>query len=219
LQDGVNCFILITMKVDNTSPRKTGRPLSFDRETALHQAMLAFWQHGYEATSLSDLTAAMGVTPPSIYTAFGDKKRLFLEAIDRYLSGPVTSESIISEASTAREAAWGLLQAAAIGFTGADTPPGCLLASSAISCSAAADDVQKTLAAIRRKIETRLKDKIVQAIQVGEMRPEIDAEAVAAHVMAVIQGMSTLARDGATREKLMGVAAAAIAMWPKSRTR
>lgn len=52
--------------------------------------MLLFWRHGYEATSLSDLTAAMGVTPPSIYAAFGDKKQLFLEAVRRYLSSPVT---------------------------------------------------------------------------------------------------------------------------------
>ncbi len=88
---------------------KKGRPLSFDREAVLHQAMLLFWRHGYEATSLSDLTAAMGVTAPSIYTAFGDKKRLFLEAVDRYLSGPVTSDSIIVAAGTVVNAAWGLL--------------------------------------------------------------------------------------------------------------
>src|ERR1700737_4190586 len=120
-------------KQESTSRRRTGRPLSFDRDAALHQAMLLFWRHGYEATSLSDLTAAMGVTPPSIYTAFGDKKRLFREAVDRYLSGPVTSESIIAEAASARVAAMSLLKASAIAFTGADTPPGCLLASSAIS--------------------------------------------------------------------------------------
>src|SRR6266576_6130921 len=96
--------------------RKIGRPLSFDRDAALHQAMLLFWRHGYEATSLSDLTAVMGVTPPSIYTAFGDKKRLFREAVDRYLSGPVTSESIIAEAASARAAAMSLLKASATGF-------------------------------------------------------------------------------------------------------
>jgi AcrR family transcriptional regulator len=196
--------------------RKTGRPLSFDREAALHQAMLLFWRHGYETTSLSDLTAAMGVTPPSIYTAFGDKKRLFLEAVGLYLSGEVTSERIIDEAATAREAALGLLQAAAIGFTGVNTPSGCLLASSAISCSTAAADVQGELATIRHGIEARLKDKIVQAIKAGEMIAETDADAIAGHVMAVIQGMSTLARDGASREKLMRVVATAMLAWSNS---
>lgn len=176
--------------------------------------MLLFWRHGYEATSLSDLTAAMGVTPPSIYAAFGDKKRLFLEAVGQYLSGPVTSERLIEDAATAQEAAWGLLQAAATGFTGAGTPPGCLLASSAISCSDAAADVQAELAAIRHSIEKRLTGKIARAIGVGEIDAGTDAEALAGHIMAVIQGMSTLARDGATREKLMRVAATAIKGWP-----
>ena len=202
---------------EQTQRRKTGRPLSFDRDAALQQAMLLFRRHGFEATSLRDLTAAMGVTSPSIYTAFGDKKRLFLEAVDRYPSGPVTSEMIIEGAATARDAAWGLLRASAIGFTGTDTPAGCLLASSAISCAAATADVQGELAAIRHRIEARLRDRITRAIQGGEMSggAEVDADALAGHVMAVIQGMSTLARDGATRRKLMRVAAVAMLSWPE----
>ncbi|WP_353068175.1 TetR/AcrR family transcriptional regulator [Tunturibacter empetritectus] len=194
--------------------RKPGRPLGFDREAALHQAMLLFWRHGYEATSVNDLTAAMGITPPSLYTAFGDKKQLFLEALRCYLSGPVTSESIIDEAPTARDAAAGLLQASATGFTGKSTPTGCLLASSAISCSPAAADVQKALAEIRINIEKRLRKKITSDRTMSKLRHTADADALAGHVMAVIQGMSTLARDGATKEKLSAIASTAMLAWP-----
>jgi AcrR family transcriptional regulator len=201
-------------KVETALPRKSGRPLSFDRNVALESAMRVFWQHGYEATSLAELTSAMGVTPPSIYAAFGDKKKLFLEAVHLYLSGPITSDSIIKDAATAREAAVGLLRASAMGFTGADTPRGCLLASSAISCSAAAADVQSELAAIRRRIEARLKDKIVRAVKSLEMPVDANADALAAHIMAVIQGMSTLARDGASRKKLLRISDAAMLGWP-----
>lgn len=188
--------------------------MSFDRDAALHQAMLLFWRHGYEATSLSGLTAAMGITPPSLYAAFGDKKGLFRQAVSRYLSGPVTPAGVIAGAATARDAAWGLLQASAEGFTGADTPPGCLLATSAISCSADAADVQAELAAIRRGIEGCLRRRIVQGVDAGELDPGTDADALAGHVMAVIQGLSTLARDGAGRDKLLRVAAMAMARWP-----
>lgn len=201
-------------KVEHVARRKTGRPLSFDRQAALHQAMLLFWRHGYEATSLNDLTAAMGVTPPSIYTAFGNKKRLFFETVSLYLSGPVTSERIIAEAKTAQAAASDLLHAAATGFTGADTPPGCLLASAAISCSVAAADVQAELAAIRNQLEVHLANKITQAVVSGEIPSDTDADGLAGHVIAIIQGMSTLARDGATREKLVRVAAIAMKSWP-----
>ena len=211
---GERSIVIAMEKSRPSTRRKTGRPLSFDREAALHQAMLLFWRHGFEATSLSDLTAAMGVTAPSIYAAFGDKKRLFIEAVERYVSGPVTSQSIIDQAATAEEAARGLLQASAVGFTGPDTPPGCLLASSAISCSAAAGDVQRQLAALRLAIEARLTEKIMHGIETGELPRGTDADALAGHVMAVIQGMSTLARDGASRDKLMRVAAAALTGWP-----
>ena len=214
LSMGVKCSILIAMKASELpKTRRTGRPLSFDRDAALHRAMLLFWRHGYEATSLSDLTATMGVTPPSIYAAFGDKRRLFLEAVRRYVSGPVTSVSIIDGAASAREAAWGLLRASAVAFTGPDTPPGCLLASSAISCSPAAADVQEALAEIRLKIEARLRRKIARDRAMGKLKP-VDAEALAGHIMAVIQGLSTLARDGATRKKLGSVARAAMLGWP-----
>ena len=199
---------------ESTTPRNTGRPLSFDRNAVLRSAMLVFWRHGYEATSLSELTAAMGVTPPSIYAAFGDKKKLFLETVSLYRSGPVSSDSIIKDAATARAAASGLLHASAMGFTGAGTPRGCLLASSAISCSAAAADVQGELAAIRRRIEARLKEKITRAVKVREMPASTDADALAGHIMAVIQGMSTLARDGASRKKLIRIADTAMRVWP-----
>jgi AcrR family transcriptional regulator len=172
--------------------------------------MLQFWRHGYEATSVNELTAAMRISPPSLYAAFGDKKRLFLEAVQRYLSGPVTSESIIDAAATGRDAAEGLLRAAAIGFTGSNMPRGCPLASSAISCSADAADVQDELAAIRRRIERRLLKKIVRSNGNGRSLPVTESAALAGHVMAVIQGMSTLARDGASREKLLAVASMAM---------
>lgn len=91
----------------------------------------------------------------------------------------------------------------------ADRPSGCLLASSAISCSDAAADVQGGLASIRREIKAKLRDKIVE-----DLGPGADADALAGHVVAVIQGMSTLARDGATREKLLRVAERTMLAWP-----
>ena len=86
------------------APRKPrGRPLSFDRDAALETAMHVFWERGYEAASISDLTSAMGITPPSLYTAFGDKEQLFLEAIERYALGYGNiSARALREETTAR---------------------------------------------------------------------------------------------------------------------
>ncbi|MCR8845166.1 TetR/AcrR family transcriptional regulator [Paenibacillus sp. SC116] len=60
------------------------RTREFDEEKVLDAAMQLFWEKGYEATSLSDLTARMGITRPSIYSAFGDKKELFETALRKY---------------------------------------------------------------------------------------------------------------------------------------
>jgi AcrR family transcriptional regulator len=198
-------------------PRKKGRPLSFDRAAALQKAMLLFWEHGYEATSLNDLTSALGVPPSSIYTAFGDKKGLFFDAVGLYLSGPVTLESMLDEAPTAHAAVQAMLTGSAIGFTGENTPAGCLLASAALSCSDSAADVRQTLAAIRHGMEAQLRTRIVKGIELEELPAGTDADALAGLTMAVIQGMSTLARDGAPREKLLRVAAAALHAWPPAR--
>jgi len=61
-----------------------GRPRTFDMDQALDQALQVFWEKGYEGTSIADLTEAMGVNPPSLYAAFGNKEKLFKKALDRY---------------------------------------------------------------------------------------------------------------------------------------
>ena len=194
--------------------RRTGRPLSFDREAALDAAMHLFWEHGYEATSISELTRKMKITPPSLYAAFGDKRRLFQEAVERYLGGAGAVVRSIQAAASARDAAHDLLTAAALGDTGEDTPPGCLLASSIVSCSTQAADVREALAALRREIEAALRSRVERDVADGRLSPDTDARLLAAHAFAVVQGMSTLAKDGADRNKLLGVVRVAMAVWP-----
>lgn len=195
--------------------RKTGRPLSFDRDAALEQAMLTFWRHGYETTSIADLTTAMGVTAPSLYTAFGDKKRLFLEAAYRYAGDPEVMAQAIDGAPSALDAACEMLTAAAIAYTGDATPKGCLLASATASCSAASADVQKAVAGIRRSIAGRLRARVDRDTASGVLPPGTDAAALVGLVMAVTQGMSTLARDGTPRAALLAIVEVALQGWPR----
>jgi AcrR family transcriptional regulator len=178
--------------------------------------MHLFWRHGYEATSIADLTRVMGIMPPSLYAAFGDKRRLFLEAVQRYLGGLDAIEQKIAEAPTAHDAARDLLVAAALGDTRDDAPPGCLLASSLVSSSTEADAVRESLAAIRRSIEAALRARIERDIREGILPSGSDAEILAGHVFAVIQGMSTLAKDGASRTKLLGIVDRVMASWPQT---
>ena len=176
--------------------------------------MLTFWRHGYETVSVSELTAAMGVSAPSLYGAFGDKKRLFLEAVRLYAGDPETTAQAIEAAADSREAARGLMTAAAVAYTGDATPRGCLLASATASGSAASADVQQAVADIRRGVQRRLHDRVEHDIAEGVLPPETDAAELSGLVMAVMQGMSVLARDGASREALLATVKAALRAWP-----
>ncbi|ARU16923.1 TetR/AcrR family transcriptional regulator [Croceicoccus marinus] len=198
-----------------TDPRrKSGRPLSFDRDDVLEKAMLMFWRHGYETTPISDLTRAMGITAPSLYAAFGDKKHLFLEAVRRYAGDPDVMDTAIDAAPTAFEAARSILSGAAATFTGADTPPGCLLASATASGSAASADVQAEVARYRRRLRDGLKARIERDIADGLIDARADASALADLAVAVMQGLSVMARDGAGREALQSVVDASMRAWP-----
>ena len=177
--------------------------------------MLTFWRHGYETTSISDLTTAMGVTAPSLYAAFGNKQRLFLEATRRYSGDPAANALAIDNAPTAYDAARALLTGAAVAYTGETTPPGCLLASATASGSAASADVQAAVADIRRPVTERLCARIERDIASGLLPMPTNAAALAGLVMTVMQGLSVMARDGMPRASLLGIVGAALQAWPK----
>lgn len=202
------------MKSTNTQTRRTGRPLSFDRAQALEQAMLTFWRHGYETSSISELTAAMGITAPSLYSAYGDKKQLFIEAMRLYAGSPYDMEQALAEAPTSRDAVQRMLIAAATAFTGELTPQGCLLASATASGSSASADVQREVAQVRADIQNRLKKRIDWDVTQGLLPERTDSKSLATLVIAVIQGMSVLARDGAHREELLAMTSMALNAWP-----
>ena len=197
--------------------RRIGRPLSFDRGAALEKAMLAFWRHGYETTSVADLTAAMGITAPSLYAAFGDKKRLFLEAMRLYAGAPSAIGQTLEAAPSARDAARDMLVASATAFTGETTPKGCLLASAAASGSAASADVQSAVSDVRRSIAEQLRRRIGRDIAAGALPGDADAAALSDLVIGTIQGMSVLARDGVPRDRLLRMADYALRAWPSAR--
>jgi AcrR family transcriptional regulator len=204
----------VEVEAMQSARRKGGRPLSFDRDAALEQAMLLFWRHGYETTSISDLTQAMGITAPSLYTAFGDKRRLFLEAASRYAGDPEAGSIAIDDARTAYDAACSILNGAVVAFTGKTTPPGCLLASATASGSPGSADVQAIIAGYRQRICARLCARIERDVTMGLLPNDTDAAALAALVVTVVQGLSVLARDGVERAALSRIAEASLNAWP-----
>lgn len=206
------------MKCQETKVCKPrGRPLSFDRDQALEQAMHVFWQRGYEAASISELTAAMGITAPSLYTAFGDKERLFLEAIERYATGPGGGyPRALEEEPTAYLAIKRCLEEAAEELTRPCHPKGCMVVMAATNCSEASAHIQAALAKRRAASDAGVRCRIEHGISSGELPADTDAESLANFYATVFRGMSMQATDGASRESLLATAAVALKAWPKA---
>src|ERR1700740_396023 len=104
-----------------------GRPRALDADEALDRALEVFWRQGYEGTSLSDLTAAMGINRPSLYAAFGNKEQLFRRALNRYLSGPAACVGEALKEPTARQVAERTLRGVVEQMSDPKRPKGCMV--------------------------------------------------------------------------------------------
>jgi AcrR family transcriptional regulator len=200
-------------KTATTRPR--GRPRAFDREAALAQATRVFWLKGYEATSINDLTQTMGIGAPSLYAAFGSKEALFAEALRHYgdsYEGLIWTRFF--SAGTAREAAEFFLMDSAAALTGSllDIPRGCMVALSSVGSEGHAE-LGELVRSARAVTLNRLKVRLGQAVADGEIPASVDTHALARFVQTVQNGMSILARDGASRAELEAVAQVAMLGW------
>ncbi|MEU1873702.1 TetR/AcrR family transcriptional regulator [Streptomyces sp. NPDC019793] len=194
--------------------RTRGRPRSFDRATALEAALLAFWEHGYEATSVSDLTRVMDIGTPSLYAAFGDKRSLFEEVVQEYgVRYGSFGDRALAEEPTARAGIERMLREAAAEYTAPGRPPGCLVIHAAANCSTA--EVEESLRERRNANIAAIERRIGADVEAGVLPPDTDAAALARYTGAMIQGMSQQARDGASRTELEALAEIALAVWPR----
>lgn len=183
-----------------------GRPRTFDRDAALETALRLFWERGYDGVGIAGLSAAIGVAPPSLYAAFGDKRTLFDEAAARYAERLDESLARDLAAPTAREAIERVLASSAAHFAGTDTPAGCLVMG------------EPLLAARRKKTRDAIRARLRQARAAGELGSDRDVAELAAFIDTVLSGMAAQARDGATHSYLTRSALRAMQAWPQQRT-
>ena len=191
-----------------------GRPREFDREAALHAAMLVFWRKGFAATSMNDLCDAMGIRSPSLYAAFGSKETLYLEAIEHYARtvGPTIWDKLA--AASARDGVEKMLWAATeiLPETG-PIPAGCMAVLGGVGDewpAAVADSVKQ----IRLEMFGNLQSRLKIAVTDGELPPSTDVDHLSRFYLSIVQGMAIQARDGASSAELKGVAASAMLAWP-----
>ena len=193
-----------------------GRPREFDLDAALAAAEELFWRKGYDGTSLSDLTSAMGIFPPSFYFAFKSKERLFEDVLERYMSGHMAYVGEALNAPTARAVAERLLYGMADSLTDPSCPPGCLAINNSMPAAGTQHPVRLKLAELRRELQAMLKSRFMRGVEDGDLCGDADPEALARFILTVGWGMGIEAQSGATRDQLRVTVALTLKAWPES---
>lgn len=200
------------MKNADSTPRPRGRPRGFDRNAALAAAMETFWKLGYEGASIADLTAAMGITPQSLYAAFRSKAELYREALVLYraISG-ASFPTMLAEAPSVSAAFERVLAERARGFTRSGRPSGCMISAAVLTCASENAPIADHLRGLRLTGLANFRAGLELGKKNGEFRADLDVDAMARFLIAIVQGMAVQARDGASQADLLRLAAMASA--------
>jgi AcrR family transcriptional regulator len=213
----VNYLIGITILMEEAT-RKRGRPRVLDRDVGLDIAARLFWERGYEGTSTADLTKAMGINPPTLYSTFGSKEELYRQALDFSIARENSRRSEILQSNLPLYEALSLyLYDIADGDTQPDKPPGCMVSTAALQHAEENTSVARMTAALREASIQTLKARFDSAVGEGELPTATDTDTLARFYGAIIQGMSAQACDGACNALLKRLIDIALTAWPGKR--
>lgn len=182
------------------------RHKTFEAEAVLEKAMDVFWQKGYEATSMQDLVAAMGINRGSLYDTFKDKRHLFLSAIAHYQNTVVTQ--VIARFKTPQASRQAIEEhfQTLVERTTADQPHrGCLITNTIVELSAQDPEIATHIKANLQKIEDAFFGALLRAQDRGEISATKDLRALAQYLTTAMQGVRVMAKLNPDRHALQNV--------------
>lgn len=195
--------------------QKRGRPREFDREKALDEALKIFWSKGYAPTTVAELCAVMGINPPSLYAAFGNKAGLFLEAARQYeqIYWDKPGRRLFQEADIYKAISDFFQDAAGI-LLSPDAPCGCLVVLGAVNISEAEKEVISALKKMREDTRRMFAERLRIAIKAGQIPADTDVPALSGALNALLEGLSLQSREGIFLSELKAMASLAIRLLP-----
>ena len=184
--------------------KKTGRPRGFDELTALNAAMNVFWAKGYHGSSLQDLTDAMGINRPSLYGSFGDKRQLYLKAIENYVSNHARKQMVAFETEVDIAKAVRAFMKITINSVTPDDggPRGCFLASGVATSAGEVDGAAELLQGVLRDTERKLATRFDAEREKGTLPKDFPSLERAQLMYDLSLGHALRARAGISRGTL-----------------
>ncbi|MEM8639387.1 MAG: TetR/AcrR family transcriptional regulator [Cyanobacteria bacterium P01_G01_bin.54] len=175
-------------------PKSKGRPRHFDRDEALNLALQVFYENGFEATSIAQLSKAMKMKPPSLYNAFGDKEQLFIEVLEHYHQPYQESvRQIFLTAANAPEAIRQLMEKSKNLHT-TDNPIGCLVVNSTVNVGSEDSPIAEKIKSLHDTTEQLIYQRLKEGQQKGEISASVKVTKLARYVCGILLGAAALAR-------------------------
>ncbi|PIW37756.1 MAG: TetR/AcrR family transcriptional regulator [Hydrogenophilales bacterium CG15_BIG_FIL_POST_REV_8_21_14_020_62_31] len=185
-----------------------GRPLEFDPDTALEEAMNLFWARGYEHTSMQDLLSTMNLSKSSLYQAFGGKQQLFRQCVGRYadqFAGRLRAG--LAAAATGRRFIEAFLNSVLEDVNETSEPRGCLVMNTASEFAQSEPEIAQDVARSIERFRAVLQAAVERAQREGDIAPERDARTLANYLVSSMSGLKTQAKAGADAATLKGIIA------------
>ncbi|MFW0700131.1 TetR/AcrR family transcriptional regulator [Pantoea sp. R13S299] len=179
------------------------------------KALDLFWRKGFEPASVAELCAAMEINPPSLYSAFGNKAKLFLEAVNYYETTYWKATWLrLEERDEIGEAIDCFFSEAADILLSPSAPCGCMVVLAAINVSAESTDVVRAVSVLRQEGKDLFEKRLTRAVQDKQLPADTNTVALAAVLNTLLEGMSIEAKDGATLQSLKLIAEHATRLLP-----
>ncbi len=196
-----------------TSPKR-GRPRAYDPDTALEKARDAFWDTGFAATSLDDLSEATGMNRPSLYAAFGDKHALYSNVLDTYReAGLAAMKQALDPKRPLRQGLRAVYAAAlTLYFPGGEAARGCFMIGTAVTEAVIDPQIRGALADGFRAFDKAFETRLRQARDAGELPESADPAMLGKLASAALYYLAIRSRTGESRKSLEAFADATVAL-------
>lgn len=188
------------------------RPLTFNKQKALSDVTQLFWQQGYEGTSVQQILNCMGLNRSSMYAAFGDKRTLFLQALEQFSELSRMACTPLLQMDKPKVAVTQFYNLVFFSLKDEQRKQGCLLVNTILEQSGLDEELAMFAAEKLSEVERAFISCFELAKVSGNLSPEADSSALAVFFMTLTKGLRVSAREGLSEERMRRVIAMSLSI-------
>lgn len=179
------------------------RTKEFQEDQALDKAIAIFWHKGYNGTSAQDLVTHLGLSRSSLYDTFGDKKALFVKALERYQKQSEDQvRQLFAESHNVKETLKAIFEQAIQESLEDRITKGCFMVNTTVELAMHDQDIEKLVQRNQQRMESIFTEAVQKGQESGHISQQKDAKVLARFLFNNYSGIRVLARSGETKKQV-----------------